>query len=172
MRAAKLACVGLLILGACRDSTGPERAPAQLTTFLLEEFDGASLPILLSEGEDGSSITLEAGELHCLEATGGRAVELYQLTQSPGGFGTRTLVVVAYCELVGSDSIRYSYPSTGEVLMGEIWEEGKLFYQRKRLPSPEVIMAAPQGAGIQGVLEGILPSPMPMGLFKEWIGNP
>jgi hypothetical protein len=134
-----IAVFAFLSLVACGDSTGPENR------WLHDEYLMVSLGPEDVPASINSSLTLVSGELLCPPAESGQPAQeeylfVYESSSTQGQLNVRFEPV---CELEGTNRIRYTYPETGESIVGTVWkgEQGQVL-QTKPLPSREAYLWA------------------------------
>jgi hypothetical protein len=135
-----IAVFAFLSLVACGDSTGPENR------WLHDEYLMVSLGPEDVPASINSSLTLVSGEVLGPAAESGQPAQeeclfVYESSSTQGQLNVRFEPV---CELEGTNRIRYTYPETGESIVGTVWkgEQGQVL-QTKPLPSRDAYLSAP-----------------------------
>lgn len=159
----------LSVLPGC-DSAGHGPLPLE-STFELEAVEGETLPVLIAGIEGGWSLHILGGTVRCPDPQAPQPWESnhLSLTNPAGGVFEFRMEFEIDCEVEYPDRIRYTYPLSGEVVVGEVWREGPggETYQSKRLPNHTVITATAAALGLVLPTENPFPDPMPVGVFRR-----
>ena len=171
MKKAAFLLVGtVLVAQGCDDSTEPlPWYPPLEAAYELIEIDGKRLPVLIGETGDGWSLTVNGGGVMCTLPPINSTFEFYvfTVTTPTGSTSDHTLEFEIDCDLEYPAEIRYTYPVTGDTIVGEILSGGSrgVAFQRKRLPRAVVLSAALVASGTILPMENPFPYPMPIGIF-------
>ena len=157
------------LLMAC-DSAEPDPLPLG-SAFVLEAVEGEPIPALVWETEAGWSYRINEGSVWCPgpDQPGLWETHHFSMTISTGAVIESQVSFPVECEVEYPNRIRYTYPYTGEVVVGEVWREepGGDVYQTKRLPSYGVFTEAAAAAGwILPTEPSPFPDPMPIAVYK------
>jgi hypothetical protein len=137
--------IAILAVLACGDSTGPESMPLD-GRFLIRSIDGEATPTSITPPSWSDQTMIVAGVISCPAQVGSSAEEYYDVNISwPTNDHHFRLSYAVECEIIGTDQIRYTYPVSGESIVGQVWrgrgpEKGEVF-QMKRFPSRETTEA-------------------------------
>jgi len=138
---------------------------------MLEAVEGEPVPVLIVETDGGWSYRILGGTVQCPDSQKPQPWESshFSITGSTGEALEGQVPFEIECEIEYPDRIRYTYPHSGEMVVGEVWREepGGDVYQAKRLPSYRVIDAAAASLGLMLPTVDPLPDPMPVGVFRR-----
>ena len=146
--------VACLVPVSCGDSTGPEHGRLH-DGYVLERVGVETLPAQLKDWGNGFGLFMVGGGVRCPDPKGGSPdQESYEfLANDPWYSWEVTVRLEVVCEEDPPNRLRFTYPATGETIVGTVWEgageETGYFFQTKRIPSRETFTATI--AGMEGL---------------------